>query len=521
VDKHYYEKRDGCSIERAENRGITIKQLLFVVQEMEVLYNHDKKLWMNRGKKIEEVTIKDIFDEIIKPRTREKKASYVEIVASEEQRPSWCVCFLWAQPLKDMADILLKHAKDRDMRDSESYWINVSYFNNCTSYKTHFFIMLYCFCHYHTQVFSNNPWNIAGDINDFYSSLPRAMSITIGHVLLIDEKFTILNRLWCVYDIYLAIKKRRKRDYKIDFYTLYKEEKQRFVAGITDGLISTDSKHNSTTEEYFSNKFEREKNFPFDFFKRALHFKNKDAQTNDEMDKEFLRKAISNSESSNEEFDSVVAGFFIASALHRLIVKLKGDQLDEYFKVLKNSLSTDIRLDLADCKTFNQQLANDLYKSLPSSLKTFYIKMKFTNIDEGIECRLNEYISNFEYMKELTIDGAKLSSKSLEQIFSCCTEKATMKLEKLCLINCGLTNENLKDLFEALNGNKILTELNLSNNEFKITNNEIFDILKKTEIKKMNLKQNVPEFKHILLNFNKRFRTMHISAEKYQTPNVR
>jgi hypothetical protein len=340
------------------------------------------------------------------------------------------------------------------------------------------------------------------------------MSITIGHVLVIDEKFVILRRLWCVYDIYLAIDKRRKKDYKIDFYTFYKEEKQRFVAGITDGLISTDSKHNSTAEASFSEKFEREKNFPFDFFKSALQFNNKDAQTNDEMDKDFLRKAILNSKLSDEKFDYVVAGFFIASSLHRLIVK--GDQLDKYFKVLENSLSTDIRLDLVNCETFNQQLANDLYKSLPSSLQTFYIKMKLTNINDGIECRLKEYISNFKHMKELTIDGAKLSSEFLQKLFSCC-----IKLEKLSLINCGLKNENLKDLFKALNGNKILTELNLSNNYLIITTNEIFDILKKTEIKKMNLKHNVVEFKHILLNFNKRFRTMHITANEYQTPNVR
>lgn len=126
MDKHYHE-RDGCLIERAENRGITIKQLLFVVQEMEVLYNDDKELRMKKDS-FDKITIYDIYDKIIKPRTEKKKVSYVEIVASEEQRPMWCVCFIWNQPLKDMVDILLKHSKDRDMRDSDSYWINVSYF---------------------------------------------------------------------------------------------------------------------------------------------------------------------------------------------------------------------------------------------------------------------------------------------------------------------------------------------------------------------------------------------------------
>lgn len=517
MDKYY--ERDGCTIERAENRGMTIKQLLFVVDEMKVLYNQDELL-MEKRKSFDEVVIYDIFDKIIKPRTKEKKVSYVEIVASEEQRPSWCVCFIWAQPLKDMVDILLKHSKDRDMKDSDSYWINVSYFNNCSSYKTHFFIVLYF---YHSQVFSNNPWNIAGDINDFYSSLPRAMSITIGHVLVIDDNYKILKRLWCLYDIYLAINKRRKKDYKIDFYTLYtvssdKEEKQRFVAGITDGVISIDSKHNSTIEACFTNKFEREINFPFKFFESVLQINNVEiAKTTDPMDEEFLREVFA----SEVEVDSIVAGFFISSSLCRLIKNLRGEQLSKCFKVLKKSLSTDIRLDLVECEIFNNQLANDLYESLPLSLQTFYIKMKFTDTDDGIECKLKDYISKFKNMKELTIDGAKLSSESLEQIFSCCKERAKMKLEKLCLINCGLKNDNLKDLFEALNGNKILTELNLSNNKLKITTNEIFDILKKTEIKKMNLKQNEVEFQHILLNLNKRFRTMHILADEYQTPNVR
>ena len=344
------------------------------------------------------------------------------------------------------------------------------------------------------------------------------MSITIGHVLVIDDKYEILTRLWCLYDIFLAINKRRKNDYKIDFYKVAVIK----VVGITDGLISTDSDNSTTTTEaHFTNKYKRELNFPFSFFQSVLQVNVKKAQTKDRMDEDFVRNAISNIEPSEVEFDSIVAGFFIASSLHRLIKE--DEQLEEYFEVLKKSLSTDIRLDLVDCNNFNKQLATNLYNSLPLSLQTFYIKMKDTNTDVDNKCELKEYISKFKNIKELSIDGAKISKESLEHIFSCCKESSKMKLEKLCLINCNLNNENLKKLFEALNGNKILTELNLSKNKFNITTDakHIFDTLKKTEIKKMDLTENVVEFEHILLNFNKRFRTMHISADKYQTPNVR
>jgi hypothetical protein len=122
VEKHYHDT-SGCRIERAENRGITIKQLEFVVEEMEALFNNGK--WKKES--VDKVTINDIFHSIIKKRTELTKVSYVERVASIEQRPSWCVTFIWNQSVKGMIDILRQHSKDRDLKDTDSYWINVSY----------------------------------------------------------------------------------------------------------------------------------------------------------------------------------------------------------------------------------------------------------------------------------------------------------------------------------------------------------------------------------------------------------
>lgn len=122
MDKYYYHN-NGCRIERAENRGITIKQLEIVVEEMEALFNDGK--FKHRGS-VDKVTIVDIFPSIIKRRTELKKVSYVERIALREQRPRWCVTFIWAQSVKGMMDILRQHSKDRDLKDTDSYWINVS-----------------------------------------------------------------------------------------------------------------------------------------------------------------------------------------------------------------------------------------------------------------------------------------------------------------------------------------------------------------------------------------------------------
>jgi len=123
VEKYYHDT-SGYSIERAENRGITIKQLEIVVEEMEALFKAGE--YYEKTKTVDEVSISDIYTSIIKKRTESLKISYVERVASKEQRPSWCVCFIWYQPIKGMLDILRQHSKDRDLSDSDSYWINVS-----------------------------------------------------------------------------------------------------------------------------------------------------------------------------------------------------------------------------------------------------------------------------------------------------------------------------------------------------------------------------------------------------------
>jgi len=100
---------------------------------MEALFNDGE--WERREsvdkvtrESVDKVTINDIFHPIIKKRTEFSKVSYVERVASIEQRPRWCVTFIWDQSVKGMIDILRQHSKDRDLKDTDSYWINVSLF---------------------------------------------------------------------------------------------------------------------------------------------------------------------------------------------------------------------------------------------------------------------------------------------------------------------------------------------------------------------------------------------------------
>jgi len=372
------------------------------------------------------------------------------------------------------------------------------------------------------------------------------MSLSVGHVLIIDNEFQILERLWCLYDIYLAIKK-KENNYKIDFYKANVGDQQ-IIVGITDGLISIDLKHGK--DKSFNNKKKREKQFPIDFFQKVLQINSAEANVKDDMDKKFLRNIICNqlrnaeplpkTDEKYKEFNDAVAGFFITTSLDRLFIDFDSTQLLKCFGVLEKCLSVDIRLDLVDCDKFNhdEDLTTTLFKSLPKSLQTLHVKMKFTD-DINNRYNLETYIPTFKKMRELTIFGVKLSSDLIKALCCCLVTNSEIKLEKLTLINCGMDNTGLKDLFSALNGNKYLKELNLSSNKFNITDDVqyIIEILKKSEITNMNFTNNESEITyneasnkeapknficpHILLNLNKRFRTMKLFADNYQTPKVR
>lgn len=355
------------------------------------------------------------------------------------------------------------------------------------------------------------------------------MSLSVGHVLIIDCAYTILTRLWCLYDIYLAVK-RKEKGYKIDFYII---NLQSTVVGITDGFISSDFEH--CADKCFELKTKRESPFPIDFFAEILNINVIAAKTSSTMDTTFIRNIICNQQrnakpyvtSKNVEnyvtFKNVVAGFFFAASLDRLLLELNHDQSRSYLDVLEKSLSTDISFVLSES---NQDLADYLFSSLPSSLQTLYVKMESRN-DLS---RLSVLILNFKKLRELTINGAKLSLSSLEKICKCFGKTSGMKLQKLSLINCDLKNEALTALFTALNSNKNLKELDLSDNnllfnfEPKEDMKKTIEILKETAITKMNLTKielDCP-YRYYLLNLNKRFRSMKINAgDTYQTPKVR
>ena len=85
------------------------------------------------------------------------------------------------------------------------------------------------------------------------------MKLAKGTVCVIDR--SLLEHLWCLMDIYLAVEKKKKKDnnYKLDFYTMNNES----AVGLTDGFINRDSND-------LVKKLKRESNFSIELVEKAL-----------------------------------------------------------------------------------------------------------------------------------------------------------------------------------------------------------------------------------------------------------
>ena len=190
----------GCTIEKTEERGITIPQLREVMQVITARCGEEK--WTRKSGTIEieltpdAVNLYDINDRIIKAYTLERKCSLVESLATEPQPPEWFVSHWWGNPVKNMIRCLEQHAKDRDLPlETTVYWV----------------------CAY-----ANNQHSLGGEISTdpAESSFCKAMKNAKGTISIVDADSIVYSRIWCNYELYIAINATaNNKEYLVDIYT--------------------------------------------------------------------------------------------------------------------------------------------------------------------------------------------------------------------------------------------------------------------------------------------------------------
>jgi len=168
-------------IDRPEHRGITLKQLERVQHFAEEWCHVWKdlappKISKHSGQKLrmDFLNLHHLNSWMIMPATEKKKCSFVELLSSKRQVPTWFVVHWWGQPFIEFMESLKVHVKARRTATEESpYWI----------------------CAYASRQHVNEG-EIFEDLKT--ASFYKAVQATHFHMLLVlDGQATAFSRIWC------------------------------------------------------------------------------------------------------------------------------------------------------------------------------------------------------------------------------------------------------------------------------------------------------------------------------------
>jgi len=215
----------GCAIGDQVLRGIQLQQLRsFVghvkrrcVRERWVTIDEEfnAELDMAPGSSSplewDKVNMYDLLAYVIKPVTRARRCSFVELVAAGPQPPAWYCAHRWGEPLVDTLACLERHAMDRGLDlNTTTYWI--------------------CAC-------AISPWDLDEHLTSdpFASPFYRALESTAGIVVVVDRDRSkpgqtpqpgappkcalLFARLWVCFEIAVALQMSTERGYLFDMYT--------------------------------------------------------------------------------------------------------------------------------------------------------------------------------------------------------------------------------------------------------------------------------------------------------------
>lgn len=180
-------------------------------------YKYTHEDWKTKKTKTDLVRLKEanlyhINELFIKPLTKNRECSFVELVAeSDEQEPTWFVSHWWGTPFLDTLRMLKLHAQKRNVSfTDEYYWI-------CA--------------------FASNQHHLDELNPDDYLATPFAKAImgqkckgsvalfnTNGEYHYVPPAMTF-TRSWCVFESFVAIEHAKaEKQYLLDFATILSEE---------------------------------------------------------------------------------------------------------------------------------------------------------------------------------------------------------------------------------------------------------------------------------------------------------
>ena len=214
---------EGCTIQDQTMRGIQLQQLRSLIVHLKRRCKSEG--WVTTDEEVnaelgletgastplewDRCSMYDVLAYVVKPATRARRCSFVELVAKDAQRPEWYVVHRWGEPLVDTLTCLERHAKDRNLDlNTTTYWVSA---------------------------LAMSPWDVSEHLaaDPFSSPFFRALEATKGCVVVVDRDRSkqsldtnapykgakAFSRLWVCFEIAVALQRAAEKGYIFDMYT--------------------------------------------------------------------------------------------------------------------------------------------------------------------------------------------------------------------------------------------------------------------------------------------------------------
>ena len=510
------------TIDLVEERAITLKQLGLAFKHAASRCRKEGWLGKKQGpdgrwnfKKLTPMTINlyDLCAHVIMPATHRTPLastdnvfpSYVELVADGAQPPDYFVSHYWGEAVLDFIVCLRQHSIDREVgggkacvyldqkqgrgqqgatvtlgnkqiagtgmgkRNSAKPWEPIK------QPHTQFAQMpkagdkaKYWVCAY-----ANRQWNLGGDVTEdpSQSSFHRAIRRSKGTVAILDSAGTYWSRIWCDYEVYVALEGAHEERYTFDVYTacqgvldqcsfMQADKPPLFceAVGLTDGLCAGDEKAMYPSLAGMM-KLRREANFPAFQQRKGLQVQLQNGDASMDSDKTHILNAIAGNSAdsaalnatppdAHPAFDAVngkLSGRIASQSFVSACFRGDVDFAEKVIAAIANPASklTELRLNFATIEPgdhrpepnpTHQAMLSKLVAVLPETLEVLHIEMTPSLAD------LSELVTRCPRLREISLNGC-VNLTSLPDL-----SPLAPTLKVLKLTSCDLLVKNKPDV---------------------------------------------------------------------------
>jgi len=371
---------EGCTIQKTEERGITLVQLKALLRH--VSRRCQKEGWTStnphnpQGLTVDAINLYDLTYWVVRPATKTRQCSYVELVAAKEQPPSWFVSHWWGEAVSCFVNCIAEHMSLRGLAWCIAYWV----------------------CAY-----ANNQHQLGADIaaDPQATSFFLAMCRSEGVLVVLDENSTPFTRVWCAFEEACATRSEvTQKEMLLDIATSHSWKDRQSVGHdaciLTSGLTPSESlKDQACTGVGHRLKVYRESMFPVKYIEKALGINIELAEASQPADRRRILNSIAKRglDELDEEplrdhpeyarVNSELKGLF-AVAGWRSAVSNSPDVLKQFSKALQADIERkELDFSFAFSKDFTSERLQEVAAALPPNLEVLRLDCGFSPNAEG------------------------------------------------------------------------------------------------------------------------------------------